>query len=79
MAMMDRRKVLTLLLSTATATSAGSALMTGQAQSAPMIVPKMRPPEPESLVEKALVYVRRRRRRVCWWHRGHRVCRWRRW
>jgi hypothetical protein len=36
--------------------------------------------ESESLVEKAVVVVHtrpRRRRRVCWWHRGRRVCRWR--
>jgi hypothetical protein len=32
----------------------------------------------ENLVEKAVVVVHRRRpRRVCWWHRGRRVCRWR--
>ena len=79
MAMMDRRKVLTLLFSGAAAASAGSVLMTGPAQSAPMTVPKIPSPEPESLVEKTVVFVRRRRRRVCWWHRGRRVCRWRRW
>ena len=30
-------------------------------------------------VQKTLVVVTRRRRRVCWWHRGRRICRWRTW
>jgi hypothetical protein len=32
-------------------------------------------------VQKAQVVVvrRPRRRRVCWWHRGRRICRWRTW
>jgi hypothetical protein len=32
-------------------------------------------------VQKTQVVVTRgpRRRRVCWWHRGRRICRWRTW
>ena len=66
------------------AAAAGAALTLGRANSAPLVVNQalrdMENLESESLVEKAVVVVHtrpRRRRRVCWWHRGRRVCRWR--
>jgi hypothetical protein len=74
----DRRRMLTLLLGSAAAATAGLALIPGPAESAPFIVPKGPASEPEYPIDK-VVWVRRRRRRVCWWRRGYRVCRWRRW
>jgi hypothetical protein len=78
MTTIDRRGMLSLLLGGAAAASAGLALIAGPANSAPFIVPKGPDSEPEYLVDK-VVWRRRRWRRVCWWHRGHRVCRLRRW
>jgi hypothetical protein len=77
MTAIDRRRMLTLLLGGAAAAAAGVALA-GPAESAPLSVPMSPAAEPENLIEKAVVYVRRRRRKVCWWRRGRRVCRWRR-
>jgi len=70
----DRRGMITFLLGGAAAATAGLALMPGPARSAPLMGPEDSHAEPEYPVETA-VWVRRRRRMVCWWHRGHRVCR----
>ena len=54
------------------------ALMAVPAEFAPLTMSKSCPATTDNLVEEAVVVVRRRRRvRVCRWHRGRRVCRWR--
>lgn len=78
MTTIDRRGMLSFLLGGAAAATTGFALIPGPAESAPFIVPKGPASETEYPLDE-VVWVRRRRRRVCWWHRGHRVCRWRRW
>jgi hypothetical protein len=81
-----RRAMLGVILGGAVAAAVGSALAPDRAEAAPLMMNKDLAPgaenlEAESLVEKAVVVVHtrpvRRRRRVCWWHRGRRVCRWR--
>jgi hypothetical protein len=80
----DRRAMLRFLLGGGAAV-AGAALPLGRADSAPLVVNQaLRTTEnlhTDGLVEKAVAVVHtrpvRRRRRVCWWHRGRRVCRWR--
>ena len=83
-----RRAMLGVILGGAVAAAVGSALAPDCAEAAPLMMnkdlaPGAENPEAENLVEKAVVVVhtrpvvRRRRRRVCWWHRGRRVCRWR--
>jgi hypothetical protein len=79
MTTIDRRAVLTSLLGGAVAASAGLALIAGPAESAPFIVPKGPDSEPEYPIDKVIWVRRRRWRRVCWWHRGRRICRLRRW
>ena len=78
MTTIDRRGMLSFLLGGAAAATAGFALISGPAESAPFIVPKGPDLEPEYPVDK-VVRVRRRWRRVCWVHNGRRVCRLRRW
>ncbi len=62
MTTIDRRGMLSFLLGGAAAATAGLALLTGPAESAPLIVPKVPASEPEYPVDK-VVWVRRRR--VC--------------
>jgi len=73
-----RREMLGIMLGGAAAAAAGLALMSDPADSAPLPMSKGRSVAPENPVEEAVVVVRRRRRKVCWWHRGRRICRWRR-
>lgn len=72
MTTVDRRAMLRLVLGGAAAATAGLALIPGSAESAPLIVSKGLAPELESSVEDVVVRVRRRR--VCRWRRGRRVC-----
>ena len=72
-----RREMLRFMMGGAVAATAGFALMSGPAESAPLTMSRSRPAAPENPVEEAVVVVRRHRRRVCWWHRGRRVCGWR--
>lgn len=72
-----RRAMLGFMLGGAAAATMGIAvLMPSPAESAPLTVAAGRAVETEYPVEKAR-WVRRRVRK-CWWHRGRRVCRWRR-
>jgi hypothetical protein len=74
MPVLDRRSLLGALLGGLAGVVAGDLFVAQPTQAAP--VPTMRPNRRQtSSIEKAQVVVRRRRR--CWWHRGHRVCRWR--
>lgn len=71
----NRREMAALMLGAAAA-AAGLAMMASPAESAPLAAVKSLPAAGEIPAEKTVV-VRRRRRKVCWWHRGRRVCRWR--
>lgn len=73
----DRRGLMRGMLFAAAATAGGVTLASSAAHAMPMD-PRASVPGPEA--EKARVVVvapRRRRRWVCWWHRGRRVCGWR--
>jgi hypothetical protein len=70
-----RREMLGALLSYAAVAAAGSALMLGVAEAAPLIINQ----DVDAPTEDFVQQVWWRRRRVCWWHRGRRICRWRRW
>jgi hypothetical protein len=73
-----RREILRVMLSSAVVATAGLALMPISAESAPLTMSKSLPVTTENPIEEAVVVVRHRRpRRVCWWHRGRRICRWR--
>jgi hypothetical protein len=86
MTAIHRREMLGVMLGGAVVATAGLALMAVPAESAPLTMSKGRPATTDNLVEETVYVVRRRRRwwrrrhrvRVCWWHRGRRVCRWRR-
>ncbi len=78
MTAIDRRKMLRILAGGAAVATAGLALIPDAAESAPILMSKSHPATPEVPVERAVVYVRRRRRKVCWWRGGRRICRWRR-
>jgi len=71
-----RREMFRVLLGGAVIGTMGSTLISGAAKSAPLMTDKSLLAPTENLVEEAVVVVRRRRVRRCWWHRGHRVCRW---
>lgn len=77
---LDRRKLIGALLCGA-AGAAGLALIPGAAEAMPFNSRVAL--NPDDLIEKAQVVVvgphrrPRRRRWVCWWHRGRRVCGWR--
>jgi hypothetical protein len=89
----DRRCILRGILSgavvlgsAAAAVTFGSAIMPDEAEAVPLAMDKAGAAEIDDLVEKAqgvVVRPRRRRRRVCYWRRGHpwgrgrRVCVWR--
>ncbi|VFU08323.1 hypothetical protein [Methylocella tundrae] len=78
MTAMDRRAMLGTLLGGAAVAAFGLALTPGLAEAAPLMMGKELDAPTENLIEKTVVVVHRRpRRRVCWWHRGRRVCRWR--
>ena len=76
MTAIDRRKMLRILAGGAAIATAGLALIPDAAESAPLL--KSHLATPEVPVEKAVVFVRRRRCRRCWWRRGRKICRWRR-
>jgi hypothetical protein len=82
----DRRKVLIEMFCGAAVVSLGLTAMPKAAKSTTLGAAKAGAVKSEGLVEEARVSVRahprRRRRRNkrwdCWWHRGRRVCGWRR-
>lgn len=89
----DRRSILrgilsgaVVLSSCAAAVTFGSAIMPDEAEAVPLAKDKVGAAEIDDLVDNAqevVVRPRRRRRRVCYWRRGHpwgrgrRVCVWR--
>jgi hypothetical protein len=82
MTAIDRREILRVMLGGAAVAAAGLALMPVPAKSAPLATSKNLSAATENPVEEAVVVVRGRRRvyrrrRVCWWRRGRRICRWR--
>ncbi len=80
MGTMDRRKFVTALIcgagaGLALAPVAASALTLGAEETGKLAGPLMDNVQPAQVV---VVHGRPRRRRwVCWWHRGRRVCGWR--
>ena len=79
---MDRRTVVRGILSGAAVVALGLTVMPKAVEAVPLAMNKnaLGPPsggKTDSLIEKAQVVVRRRRRWVCWWRRGRRVCGWR--
>jgi hypothetical protein len=78
---MDRRTVVRGILSGAAVVALGLTVMPKAVEAVPLAMNKnaFGPPSggTDSLIEKAQVVVRRRRRWVCWWRRGRRVCGWR--
>lgn len=74
MTAIDRRGMIALVLGGAAAATMGLTLIPDAAEAAPLERGLVPDGVPENFVEEA-VWVRRR---VCWWHRGRRVCRWRR-
>jgi hypothetical protein len=72
----DRRTLLVAGASSAAVAITGLALITDNAQSAPITVSRVPAAATEDRVEKAVVVVGPRRRRVCRWRRGVRVCTW---
>jgi hypothetical protein len=89
MAAMSRRAMLTNILPGAVVAIAGVgtigwAVAPEVAEAMPLAIGKGNHVKVDDLVVKAQVVVhpgrrrgRRGRRRVCWWHRGRRRCRWR--
>ncbi len=84
---LDRREVLTAILGGGAIVAVGLTAIPKAARSLPLGTVKAGVVEPEDLVEEARVTVhvhprRRHRHRNkrwrCWWHRGRRVCGWRR-
>jgi hypothetical protein len=75
---LHRREILRILAGGAAIATAGLALMPIAAESTPLTVGRARPAAPESPIEEAAVWRRRRRCRVCRWRRGRKICRWRR-
>jgi len=76
MTAIDRRGMFSVLLGGAVIATMGSTLLSGPAESAPLMTSKSLLAPTENLVEEAFVVVRRRRVRRCWWRRGRRICRW---
>lgn len=81
----DRRSVLTAILCGGAIVTLGLAASPKVAKALPLGTVKAGAVKPDDLVEEARVTVhvhpRRRRRNKrwrCWWHRGRRVCGWRR-
>ena len=92
MEVMDRRNLLQGLLFSAVATGLGTSVLLTAAKAAPIPLEKDLANKLEPLTENAQVTVHgrpaqkvlhhphrssRRRRRVCWWRHGRRVCAWR--
>jgi hypothetical protein len=90
MTAIDRRTLLRDILPGALVTAAGltavaaaglSVVPSGPAEAMPLTVDKIKALRTVEVAEKAQVVVvgprRRRRRWVCWWRRGRRVCGWR--
>jgi hypothetical protein len=88
----DRRGLLMLMLGAASAATIGSSLVVQLAQAAPLPPRAGRSEDSDSVLQQAQFgppprHRRRRRgwgfgprrRWHCWWHRGRRVCGWRRW
>jgi hypothetical protein len=86
----DRRGALRTLLCGAVAAGLGASLLPGPAEAVPLAMQKDLDGKPDEFRHEAQAVVgrppsrpsrhwrrHRRRRRVCWWHRGRRVCRWR--
>ena len=88
----DRRSALRTLLCGAVTAGLGRYLLPGSAEALPLAMDKDLGRKANDLREKAQPVAtrpprrpmhrhhwhrRRRPRRVCWWHRGRRVCRWR--
>jgi hypothetical protein len=78
----DRRTVVRGILSGAAVVALGLTVMPKAVEAVPLAMNKnaFGPPsggKTDSLIEQAQVVVRRRRRWVCWWRRGRRVCGWR--
>jgi hypothetical protein len=81
MTVIDRRKMVGLMLGGAGLALSGALLPTSKAR-AMAAVGSFVAPETEALAQKAQVVVvgprrRRGRRWRCWWRRGRRVCGWR--
>lgn len=78
MGSMHRRAMLSGFSSAAVA-AAGLLLIPGAVDAALLRIEPLADVDDSAPVEKAraVVVVPRRRRRVCWWRRGRRVCAWR--
>jgi hypothetical protein len=76
MTAIDRRALLGSLLGGAAVVATGLVFSLGAAESAPVTMGAGQGTTPDNPVEKAVVVVRRRRVRRCWWRHGHRICRW---
>jgi hypothetical protein len=72
----DRRGLLKITLGGVAAAAMGLALIPGSAEAEPLTMGAGHGTTAGNPVEKAVVVVRRRRVRRCWWRHGHRVCRW---
>jgi hypothetical protein len=70
----DRRGMLAILFGGAAAATMGLTLLPETGEAAPLKLGLDSAMRTESPIEE-VAWVRRR---VCWWHHGHRVCRWRR-
>jgi hypothetical protein len=77
----DRRRMLRDVLCGAVAATAGLALIREGVEAAPLALDKGLADKTDDRVEKVQAVIggprRRRRRWVCWWSRGRRVCGWR--
>jgi hypothetical protein len=81
----DRRSALREILGgavivTAAVATAGLALIPEEAEAVPLAMetsPAGNAPGADDYAQVVVVGPRRRRRWVCWWHRGRRVCGWR--
>ena len=76
MTAIHRREMLGIMLGGAAVATVGLAMMSVPAESVPLTVSKTLSAATDNHVDEAVVVVRRRRR-VCWWRRGRRICRWR--
>jgi hypothetical protein len=87
MAAIDRRTLLRTLLPGAVAAAGvatiGFSMMPSPAEAIPLTIDKINALKDKKVAEDAQVVIvgprRRRRRWVCWWRRGRRVCGWRYW
>jgi hypothetical protein len=73
----DRRNALRAVLCGGAVAAAGLVLTWDELESAPLALEKDLAKKTENLVEEAGWRRWRRRRWVCWWSRGRRVCGWR--